>query len=135
MRTTMIKNTTFAIIPFESKKLELVVCTSAGLENESIVSETDAVALDKASPVVFTEGSGDESLILNIYTRIYILLYFFDQRARTQEVYKHSCLVLIEYSNHRKAQTCSPLAHSLSCIHYKYHQQIEAYSIESIGIT
>jgi hypothetical protein len=72
----MIKNTTFATIPFESKKLELVVCTSAGLENESIVSETEALALDKASPAValFIEGSGDESVILNIYTWIYILI-------------------------------------------------------------
>ena len=135
MRTTMIKNTTFATIPFESKKLELVVCTSAGLENESIVSETEAVALDKASPAVapFIEGSGDESVILNIYTWIYILIKSYT--LRIQEVYKHSCLVLIEYPNYRKVQTYFLVAHSPSCIHYKYHQRIEAYSIESIGTT
>ena len=83
-RTTIIKNTTLATIPFESKKLELVVWISAGFENESIVSETDAVALDKASPVsdiaLFIEGSGDDSFILNIYTWIYILLYFLTKR-------------------------------------------------------
>jgi hypothetical protein len=54
---TIIKKTTLAMIPLESKKLELVVWTSVGLENDSMVLETASVAVDKAVLELFTKLS------------------------------------------------------------------------------
>jgi hypothetical protein len=55
IKMTMIKNTIFAIIPFESKKLLFVVLTSVGLEKEFIVSFIVVLiedpVFDMASPV------------------------------------------------------------------------------------
>jgi len=45
------------MIPLESKKLELVVWTSVGLENDSMVLETASVAVDKAVLELFTKLS------------------------------------------------------------------------------
>jgi hypothetical protein len=81
---TIIRNTNLAMIPFESKKLVLLVfnCEESEKELAALLtdSEIDVPVLAMASPAfsnVFPNSGGEDSIILNIYYiyRIYISFY------------------------------------------------------------